>query len=77
MISKLYVNIILMFYSFLQDVNIKNEIQEFTESLLQKTMGNILDFKCFVAGGTRVFLLSLGVSFDQLIFLLFPILDEI
>ena len=37
------------------------EVDILTESLMKQSLENILDFKCILAGGTRVFLLSLGV----------------
>lgn len=54
-----------------QNLTINIEVDVLTENTMKQSLDNILDYKCIVAGGTRVFLLSLGV------FILFPLILEL
>eukprot|EP00794_Sanderia_malayensis_P017829 gene17829-19612_t len=48
------------YYQLLKDTSIENSIQELNESSMKQVIGNILDYKFCVSGGSRIYLLSLG-----------------
>ncbi|XP_065052037.1 cap-specific mRNA (nucleoside-2'-O-)-methyltransferase 1-like isoform X2 [Rhopilema esculentum] len=44
----------------IKNIRIKTDIEILTEAVMKQRLTNILDYKCAIAGGVRMFLLSLG-----------------